>query len=62
MKIEDISATIFLGEDKNHNAGRGLALKGDITGDGLADLLIGAPGASENRKEDGKVYLFVDMP
>ena len=39
------------------NAGMALALAGDLTGDGLPDIIIGAPGNNDEANDAGGVYL-----
>ncbi|MBI5787414.1 MAG: FG-GAP repeat protein [Candidatus Schekmanbacteria bacterium] len=54
------AATSFLnyvGEKKNDLAGSRLAYAGDINGDGLPDVLIGADSASHGGRQAGQVYL-----
>lgn len=46
---------IVLGADPGEQFGATLVMPGDITGDGVPDLLVGAPGAREG---SGRVYLF----
>ena len=59
---------IFTGENPYDMAGNSLdqiersqniAAAGDIDGDGLGDILIGAPGNSDMGQEAGKIYLFL---
>ena len=38
--------------------GRSLTAPADVTGDGQADLLVGAPAADERRNDGGLVYVF----
>ena len=45
------------GEDRNDNLGHGLAPAGDHDGDGLADLLLGAPDSDDGASNAGTVYL-----
>ena len=49
------SPRLILGADPGEQFGTALAMPGDITGDGVPDLLVGAPGAREG---SGRVYLF----
>ncbi len=46
----------FLG-DSGDQAGQSLALGGDLTGDGVPDIVIGAPGSSDAAEDAGAVYL-----
>lgn len=46
---------LILGSEPGEDFGAALAMPGDITGDGVSDLLVGAPGAREG---SGRVYLF----
>ncbi|PRX31148.1 FG-GAP repeat-containing protein [Meinhardsimonia xiamenensis] len=45
----------FLGEEAHDQAGMAVKMLGDVTGDGVADLLIGAP---RGNTEPGKAYLI----
>ncbi len=45
----------FYGEDELDNFGIGLASAGDFNGNGIADLIVGAPGHSDDA---GAAYLF----
>ncbi len=50
----------MLGEDDGDQAGASLSGAGDIDGDGLADLLVGAPGRSPvDQEQAGVVYLLL---
>ncbi|MEC7987794.1 MAG: MopE-related protein [Myxococcota bacterium] len=46
----------FFGENANHNAGVSVSGAGDIDGDGLDDVIIGADGALSNT---GKAYIVL---
>jgi len=48
----------FLGEAPYDEAGRKVAIVQDINGDGLDDILIGAPGNDENGDKAGKMYII----
>ena len=49
----------FVGEDPTDDAGKGVTGVGDVDGDGLDDLLVGAPNNDDNGGEAGKVYLVL---
>jgi len=49
----------FLGEGVNDLAGTAVASAGDVDGDGLPDLLIGATGDDDGGTNAGKVYLVL---
>ena len=48
----------FLGEAAGDGSGASLAGGGDVDGDGLDDILIGASDNGENGSDAGQVYLF----
>ena len=48
----------FLGETANDYSGGSVASAGDVDGDGLDDLLIGAHGNDDGGSNAGKSYLF----
>jgi len=48
----------FIGESPYDEAGRKVAIIQDINGDGLDDIMIGAPGNDENGDKAGKVYII----
>lgn len=54
----DDADLIFWGEEKHDEAGFAVEAAGDLNGDGLDDLLIGAPGSDRNGHNAGAVYLF----
>ena len=49
----------FFGEEPGDDAGDSVSGAGDVDGDGLSDILIGAPGNSENANLSGKSYLIL---
>jgi hypothetical protein len=57
----DLSAAdaSFVGENLGDNSGRSVSSAGDVDGDGLSDLLIGAPFNDDAGTNAGKTYLFL---
>ena len=49
----------FIGAGKENAAGISVAGAGDVNGDGLDDLLIGAPGVGETLEARGATYLIL---
>ena len=49
----------FWGEAAGDSAGSAVAGPGDVDGDGLADALVGAPGADLTGADSGAVYLLL---
>jgi len=56
--LSDADAS-FLGEDSDDAAGYSVAMAGDMDGDGLGDLLVGAPYNGEFGMQAGQVYLIL---
>jgi hypothetical protein len=52
----------FVGEESEDHAGTALAAAGDVDGDGLDDLLVGAAGNDEAGTDAGQVYLLFGQP
>ncbi len=46
------------GDDEGDQAGAALSQAGDVNGDGLDDLIIGAPGSDLGGRDAGAAYLF----
>ncbi len=49
----------FVGEASRDGAGAAVASAGDVDGDGLDDILIGAPGQDAGGTDAGRAYLFL---
>ncbi len=63
IDIDSLSATRVVGAGPAENAGFAVAGAGDINGDGLADLLVGAPRAQRGDKvQAGKAYIIYGRP
>jgi FG-GAP repeat len=56
--LAEVSIVIF-GETSNDEAGSAIAGAGDVNGDGLGDLLVGAWANDEAGEHAGKVYLIL---
>ena len=56
----DEASLVFKGDQDNANLGTGILSLGDVTGDGLSDLLIGAKGkrSSDGRSLVGNIMLY----
>lgn len=50
------------GEAANHFSGRSVSGAGDVNGDGMDDLLVGAAGASPNGLDSGRSYVVFGVP
>ena len=48
----------FIGENLGDRAGASVSIGGDVNGDGIDDLAIGAPNNGDNGPRAGKVYLI----
>ena len=49
----------LVGEDEQDGAGRALDCAGDVDGDGLNDLIVGAPGRAQGGTNAGAAYLVL---
>ena len=49
----------FMGESSYDYAGRSVASAGDVDGDGLDDILIGADGDDDGGSSAGSAYLLL---
>ena len=49
----------FVGENYDDQAGRSVSSAGDVDGDGLGDLLVGAYGNDDGGADAGKAYLIL---
>lgn len=58
MRLSDADARL-VGEDGGDGAGRSVSSPGDLNGDGLDDLLIGAPGNCEGGISSGAAYVVL---
>jgi hypothetical protein len=61
MALSDADG-IYVGESASDGAGASMAAAGDTDGDGIGDLLIGAPTHSGAASEAGAVYLILGGP
>jgi hypothetical protein len=52
-----IGGFAILGEAQYHNAGLAVSGAGDVDGDGLADVILSAPGADPNGELSGRCYV-----
>ena len=59
VELLDAADARFLGEARLDDAGRALAIVGDVDGDGYGDLVVGAPYNDEAAPNGGKAYLLL---
>jgi hypothetical protein len=60
-RVSDSADVILQGQPTHNSFGRALRT-GDVNGDGVADLLIGAPEADYLNDDNGRAYLFLGGP
>lgn len=61
--LSAIATSTFLSVEGTGAAfGASLAFLGDVDGDGVGDLAVGAPRHSNSEPEEGRVYVFRDRP
>ena len=58
LSINDADAQL-VGEAEHDNAGLAVASAGDVDGDGLDDLLVGAPGSAQGGTNAGAAYMVL---
>lgn len=54
--------TGIFGESAAYGAGRAVSAAGDVNGDGLADLIVGASGSDEAATNAGSAYIIFGTP
>ncbi len=62
VRLTDIAAASFTGENSHDRSGAAVAGIGDVTGDGYADFAIGAWGSGASGAEAGQTYLIFGKP
>ncbi|NKI36598.1 DUF11 domain-containing protein, partial [Wenzhouxiangella sp. XN79A] len=55
--LDGTNGFVLNGEAANDEAGRSVSAGGDINGDGIDDLIIGAEGADQNGSSSGRSYV-----
>ena len=60
--VLDTADAILVGENEDDQAGQYYAGGSDLTGDGLPDLVVGAPGYYTDEQSGGAVYLLGSIP
>jgi hypothetical protein len=62
MDLKDAAFASFLGERPNSRSGTSVAGLGDVNGDGIDDIIIGASDDNEWGMLSGQAYLFLGGP
>jgi len=57
-----LADAIFVGEEPGDGAGHGIGTAGDVDGDGVDELLVGAHGSDLGGENSGAAYLFDGAP
>ena len=57
--LDDVAHTRFEGTDADDQTGVAVSTAGDVDADGLADILIGAPGDDTYGDNAGAAYLIL---
>jgi len=62
--LNGMDGFLFRGRDGDDFAGQSVAFVGDVNGDGIGDLLVGAPGATSGLGEggEGEAYVVYGSP
>jgi hypothetical protein len=58
IDLLSLDSYTFMGENNLDEAGRSVSCAGDVNGDGLDDLLVGAPFNDDGGDRAGKAYLI----
>ena len=58
VKEKPAQGFIINGENANDQSGRSVSNAGDVNGDGLDDVIVGAPRADSNKMDAGKSYVI----
>jgi hypothetical protein len=56
--VSTVSAVFAYGEAAGDEAGQSVTVGGDLTGDGVGDLVVGAPGEDSGGAEAGAAYIY----
>ena len=62
MAVERLPVRLVSGTEPDEDLGAALAGACDVNGDGVADLVAGAPGSSAGGPGAGAVYLYLGSP
>ena len=59
VSVEDAAMLSFYGSNASDGLGFGLRSGGDVDGDGVDDLVVGAPGYTTGAYEEGRAFLLL---